>query len=58
MITEDALGNLDIKYQAYVAGSEVVIDMRPSHVAGQLNAGALLVLAEKYKLLERGKTKK
>ena len=51
IITEDQDGNLDIKYQAYVAGSEVLIAMRPAHIAGKLYAGAMLVLAEKYKLL-------
>lgn len=52
IITEDQNGNLDIKYQAYIFGSDLLLDMRPSHVAGQLHAGALLVLGEKYKLLE------
>lgn len=52
IIKEDKDGNLTMDYQATVAGSEVLIDMRPSHVAGQLNAAALLVLGQKYRLLK------
>ena len=52
IIKEDKDGNLTMDYQSTIAGSEVLIDMRPSHVAGQLNAAALLVLGKKYKLLK------
>ena len=52
IIREDKDGNLTIDYQAYIAGTEVTIDMRPAHVIGKLNASALLVAAQKYKLLD------
>lgn len=52
IIREDKDGNLSIEYQAYISGTEVTIDMRPAHVVGKLYAGAFLVLAQKYKLLE------
>lgn len=49
MITEDALGNLDVEWQCLVKGTEVTIPVRASHVIGQLQAAAIVVAAKSYR---------
>jgi hypothetical protein len=48
MITEDGLGNLDVWHQVVKKGTEEIIQMRSSHVAGQLYAAAHVILAKHY----------
>jgi hypothetical protein len=43
IITEDGTGTLDVKYQVTLEGSDKLIYMRPSHVAGQLFNAAVLI---------------
>lgn len=49
LITEDSSGNLDVKWAANLENSpHVVVPLRASHVAGQLHAASLLILAKAY----------
>jgi hypothetical protein len=49
IITEDALGNLDVEWQCLVKGTEITVIPRASHVIGQLQAAAVIVAAKSYK---------
>jgi len=52
IITEGPDGQPTVEYEARVKGTTTVISMRPSHVAGQLVAAAMLVLVREYKTVQ------
>ncbi len=49
LISEDALGNLDVEWEARIKNTELAVPMRPSHVAGQLFSASFIVLGKSYK---------
>ena len=51
MIEEDAFGNLDVMHECVIKGTTTIVPMRPSHLAGQLVAAAVVVLNKTYKKL-------
>jgi hypothetical protein len=48
LITEDGKGNLDVEWESVLKSDKTPIQMRPSHVAGQLFSAAHIVLAKSY----------
>lgn len=58
MISEGPDGNLLVEHEARIKGTTTIIPMRPSHVAGQLFAAALVMSLKEYGVLDRGKEKK
>lgn len=47
-IREAADMTVDVGYAAFVAGTDVKIPMRPSHIVGLLQTAAQFVIAENY----------
>jgi hypothetical protein len=51
IISEGPDGQPVVEYEARIKGTTTVINMRPSHVAGQLLSAAMLVFTREYKAI-------
>ena len=51
LIEEDWHGNLDVMHECVIKGTDTVVPMRPSHLAGLLMAAAFVIQLKTYKKL-------
>jgi hypothetical protein len=58
IIYEGPDGDLIVEHEGRVKDTSVVVQMRPSHIAGQLLAASYVVLAREYEALQSARTKK
>jgi len=47
-VTEEGNGNIEVKHQATMRGSEVIIPLRPSHLLGLLRAASAILEQKIY----------
>lgn len=52
IITEDKDGRLTVEHDARIKGTEIAIQMRPSHILGQLRGASALLERQFYTLKE------
>ena len=52
IITEDKDGRMVVEYDARIKGTETIIQMRPSHVLGQLRGASAILERQFYTLPE------
>jgi len=48
VVTEEGNGNIEVKHQATMRGSEVIIPLRPSHLLGLLRAASAILEQKIY----------